>query len=88
MLSTGSGPYDNLGSKPTNPGKGSVVDTLNLPLNGITITVSPSKSAPDNLSATALLIPTASILPEVPIIFFPSCNLLFTVKVGISNVPP
>ena len=54
---------------------------------GIHITVSPSKSAPDNRAATSDVIPTASI-DEGPIIFSPSLLRLLTVNIGISNVPP
>ena len=50
------------------------------------MTVSPSKSAPDNFLADAGVIPTASRAPGV-ITLLPSGLLLFTVRIGISKVP-
>ena len=77
-------------SNPFKPGNSGVLVIFTFPFLswvGITITVSPSKSAPDKRSATDFLIPTASIL-STPIIFLAWAFLLFTVKIGISNVPP
>ena len=54
---------------------------------GIHITVSPSKSAPESLSATLLLIHIASVA-SVPKSFLQTACLLLTVTIGISNVPP
>ena len=78
--------YSILGSKFLRPSKYGVDLILVLPPVGITITVSPSKSAPDNRSATLLLIPTASI--ALPRTRLASGCLLFTVRIGISKVPP
>ena len=83
--------YASLGSKPSNPLKAGVEVMLILlffpfPLVGISITVSPSKSAPERRLATELFIPTASILFG-PIILEASFCLLLTVKTGISYVP-
>ena len=82
--------YSSLGSNPSSPLRGGVDLIFTFPAGscvGIHITVSPSKSAPDNLSATFFVIPIAS--EEVlPIISFPSLFLLLTVNIGISNVPP
>ena len=81
-------PYSKTSSNSSNNFGVETIFTLLLGLlQGITITVSPSKSAPDNLSATDLDIPTASF-GFVPYNFFPSGNSLFTVSIGISNVPP
>ena len=52
---------------------------LGLALLGMTRTVSPSKSAPESLSATLELIPTASFALGV-IIRLPSALRLFTVS--------
>ena len=52
-----------------------------------TITVSPSKSAPDNILAVVALIPIASN-PLAVIISLPSLFLLLTLQIGISKVPP
>ena len=82
--------YESLGSNPFNPSKGLALDIRTLPCLssvGIHITVSPSKSAPDNCSATLELIPIASwgLVPNIDLACF--C-LLLTVSTGISNIPP
>ena len=82
--------YSVFGSKPLRSFSCSLDTILTLlfeELQGITITVSPSKSAPDNLSATLLFIPMAS-LGVFPNIFCASRCLLFTFNIGISKVPP
>ena len=78
--------YASLGSKFFNPSNGLVEVIFTLLDNGIVVTVSPSKSAPERIPAVLLLIPIASN-GVVPIIFFPSAFLLLTVRIGISNVP-
>ena len=80
-------PYSNIGSNPSRPFNGGVDVILTLPPVGITITVSPSKSAPDKRAATLLLIPIASA-GVFPKILRASACLLLTVRIGISNVPP
>ena len=80
--------YCILGSNPSSSFSGGLLVMLTLPFPvGITITVSPSKSAPDKRSATLLFIHTASS-GFLPIIFAASFCLLFTVSIGISNNPP
>ena len=79
--------YCILGSNPSSSFSGGLFLIFTpLPV-GITIAVSPSKSAPDNCSATLELIHTASNA-FLPIIFSASTCLLLTVKIGISNIPP
>ena len=79
--------YSFLLSKVIRPLSGAV-DVMLTPLPvGITITVSPSKSAPDSLSAFFELIQMAS-LGLVPIMLTASLFLLLTLRIGISKVPP
>ena len=76
--------YFSDGSKSLRPGKVSAVFIF-APFVGITITVSPSKSAPENFSATLVFIPIA--LQAGPIIACASLLLLFTLSLGDSNGP-
>ena len=79
--------YSVFASKSLRSLRGRVDLIFTLSFVGITTTVSPSKSAPDSLSATLEFIPTASCIssPKVALAFL---FLLLTVRTGISKVPP